>query len=109
MVGSDHYSDADDRSADDRNADTLALTERDDGSHSTAGSGYACGMGVSTSSIRRVHRHAARACNVYVCTHMYAGIRPEYSRGTPRGNSRGADIGTDAVLVDSVLTGYLAG
>ena len=36
-------------------------------------------------------------------------VRPEYSQGTARGNSWGADIGTDAVLIDSVLTGYSAG
>jgi hypothetical protein len=71
--------------------------------------GMRTGMGVSTSCMRHVHRHAARACNVYVCTHIYAGVLPEYSQSTARGSSRAADIGTDAVLIDSILTGYSAG
>ncbi len=108
MAGSDRYCSADDRNADDCNADVLALAEPDDGSYATAGSGYAYRMGVSTSCIRHMHRHAAGVCNVYVCTHIHAGVRPECSQGTPRGNSRAADIGTDEVLIDSVLTGYSA-
>jgi hypothetical protein len=66
-------------------------------------------MGVSTSRMRHRHRHAAGAWNVCACTHIYAGVRPEYSQGTARGSSRAADIGTDAVLIDSILTGYSAG
>jgi hypothetical protein len=45
-------------------ADLLALVKPDDGSHSYTVSRYARGMGVSTSCIRHVHRHANRACNV---------------------------------------------
>ncbi len=103
--GSDRY-----RNADDRAADTLALAEPDDGSHATAGSGYAHRMCVSTSCIRHMHRHAAGVRNICACTHVYAGVRPEYSQGTARGNSRGADtVGTDAVLMNSVLTSDTTG
>jgi hypothetical protein len=50
--------------------------------------GMRTGLGVSTSRIRHVHRHAARACNVYLCTHINQG----HSHGTSR-----------------VLTGYCTG
>jgi hypothetical protein len=99
---------ADDLCADDCAADVLALDTPDDGSHATAGSGYAYGMGLSTKCMRHGHRHAARACNVCVCTQYICVGTPQVLTGYCTGNSRGADIGTDAVLMDSVLTEYSA-
>ena len=88
---------ADDRNADDCNADILALAEPDDGSHATAGSGYAHGMGVSTSCVRHVHWHAARAAQ-RIC--LYTVYMRGHSQGTPRlltgycsENSRGSRYG----------------
>ncbi len=91
LAGSDRN--ADDRHADDRHADTLALAEPDDGSHSWTVSGYARGLGVSTSCIRHMRRRQSESP-----AGAARGVLPEYSQGTPRGtNSWGADIGTDAV------------
>ncbi len=60
-----------DRNADDRNADDRDADEPDDGSHATAGSGYAYRMGVSTSRMRHVRRRYPRRAHIIcVCTQI---------------------------------------
>jgi hypothetical protein len=115
---------ADDSCADDHNADVLALAEPDDGSHATAGSGYAHRDG-SKHQLRTARALACsprRAHMICVCTHIYQG----HSRGTQRagGYSRGTQLvsvysrgtqrvsvavysrGTDSSAVCVLLTAY---
>ncbi len=83
MCGSDRY-----RRANDCDADVLALAEPDDGSHATAGSGYAYRMGVSTKRIRRMQPAHATYVHIHISLATH-GDGPEYSQGTARGKLAG--------------------